>query len=177
MSVVAMIVVGVLGRPLGGEPPTARQTRPQQKLELLVGTWNYVGKDLTSPFGPGGDAVVSLMCEWLRGGYFVVCHENGRLGATAFSKLEVYGYSPETESYTYSSFDSGGASQSQLCTIDSVTLRCQGEDRTAAGQPVRTRVVMSGEDGSSDRFAFTWEYSTDGKEWSTGGKGRVTRRR
>ena len=159
----------------GHQGPTVIGARPQQQLEFLIGKWNYAGEDLNSPFGSGGKTATAFKCEWLPGRYFVVCRENGSIGNDDFAKLEVYGYNPEIQSYTYTSFESGGTSESQLCAIRTRRLSCRGHDRTRKGQLVQTRTVMAPEGTSSDRFTFIFEYSADGRTWSVGGRGQVTR--
>ena len=175
---IALWVVGWLPVAVAdGQTTTAIDTRPQQRLEFLIGKWNYAGEDLKSPFGPGGSTATMFGCEWLPGQFFVVCREDGRIGEGDFAKLEIYGYSIETISYTYTSFDSSGTSQSQRCTIQARTLSCRGHDRTPRGQLLATRSVMQPEGMLADRFVFIWEYSVDGKIWSVGGSGQVTRDR
>jgi len=54
---------------------TAPKPAPEhKKLEMLAGSWVVEGDVKPNPMGPGGKMSETEKCEWMEGGFFLVCH-------------------------------------------------------------------------------------------------------
>ncbi len=64
-----LVVTGLLAQT---EPP---KPGPEvKKLDVLAGAWTLEGDVKPGPMGQGGKMTESQKCEWMEGGYFLVCH-------------------------------------------------------------------------------------------------------
>ena len=90
------------------------QTQPSKpgpelkRLDIFAGTWSLQGEMKPGPMGPGGSMTENEKCEWMEGGFYLVCHSDysGTMGSGV--GLAVFGYSPEEKAYTYREFNSFG---------------------------------------------------------------------
>src|SRR5580698_5438703 len=72
-----------------------------KKLDLLVGSWVLEGDVKPSAMGPGGKITENEKCEWMEGGFFLVCHvdfKSANMGSG--TGLAVLGYSTGDKTYT-----------------------------------------------------------------------------
>src|SRR5437660_286875 len=78
----------------------------QKKLDMLAGSWTIEGDVKPNPTGPGGKMSEDEKCEWMAGGFFLICHvdfKSASMGSGA--GMSVLGYSNEEKSYTYREFN------------------------------------------------------------------------
>ena len=50
-----------------------------KKLDMFAGAWTLDGDMKPSPMGPGGKTTESEKCEWMEGGFFLVCHTDFKI--------------------------------------------------------------------------------------------------
>src|ERR1700723_4029204 len=90
------------------------QTQPPKpgpelkKLDVFVGAWSLDGTMKPGTMGPGGSMTESEKCEWMEGGYYVVCHSDYKSSMGNGVGLSVLGYSTDDKAYTYREFNSFG---------------------------------------------------------------------
>src|ERR1700728_5206791 len=85
----------------------AQETMPKptpehKKLDTLAGSWVLEGDVKPSAMGPGGKIMENEKCEWMEGGFFLVCHVDfktassgngsGRPGVGPFTRGKDYPY-------------------------------------------------------------------------------------
>src|SRR5271163_2189384 len=92
MKRAAIILMAALGL---ASVALAQETMPKpapeiKKLDLLVGSWALEGDVKPSAMGPGGKITENEKCDWMEGGFFLVCHvdrsEERRVGKECRSR-------------------------------------------------------------------------------------------
>src|SRR5438445_9810814 len=77
-----------------------------KKLDMFAGTWTLDGDLKPGPMGPGGKMTENEKCEWMEGGFFLVCHADFKsVSMGSGSGLSVMGYSSDDKAYTYREFN------------------------------------------------------------------------
>jgi hypothetical protein len=79
-----------------------------KKLDVLAGSWTVEGDVKPSPMGPGGKMTEVEKCEWMEGGFFLVCHTDFKSTMGNGYGMGVMGYSNDDKAYTYHEFNSWG---------------------------------------------------------------------
>src|SRR5271166_1687657 len=79
-----------------------------KKLEVFAGTWTVDGNMKPGEMGPGGAMTENEKCEWMEGGFYMVCHSDYKSSMGNGVELSVMGYSNEDKAYTYHEFSSDG---------------------------------------------------------------------
>ena len=79
-----------------------------KKLDMFAGAWVLEGDMKPGPMGPGGKMTEYEQCEWMDGGFFLVCHTDFKSGMGNGSGMSIMGYSNDDKSYTYREFNSWG---------------------------------------------------------------------
>src|SRR5438270_4734333 len=110
MKRLAMILVAAL---VGGGMATAQMEMPKpgpehKKLDVFIGSWRLDGDMKPSPMGPGGKMSEKQKCEWMEGGFYLVCHADYQSSMGNGVGLSIMGYSNEDKAYTYREFSSDG---------------------------------------------------------------------
>ena len=90
MTLAAIILVGAAA--------TAQMEMPKpgpehKKMDVFVGTWTLEGDMKPGPMGPGGKMTENEKCEWMEGGYYIVCHATYTSSMGNGAGLSVMGYS------------------------------------------------------------------------------------
>jgi Protein of unknown function (DUF1579) len=144
-----------------------------KKLDVFVGTWTLDGSMKASMMGPGGTMTESEKCEWMEGGFFLVCHSDykGTMGAGV--GLSVMGYSAEDKVYTYREFNSYGEFDDSKGTLDGDTWTWTNEEKMG-GMTMKGRFTIHMTSTSS--YAFAFDMSQDGTKWSTVMDGKATKK-
>jgi len=55
------------------------QTKPGpelKKLDIFVGTWTLNGNMKAGAAGAGGTMIENNKCDWMEGGFYLVCHSD-----------------------------------------------------------------------------------------------------
>jgi hypothetical protein len=71
------------------------------QLKYFVGKWTTEGDMKPSPFMPAGKFSSMDTCELFTGGFYVVCHSDGKNPMGAMKGLGIMGYDPVKKIFTY----------------------------------------------------------------------------
>jgi hypothetical protein len=144
-----------------------------KKLDMFVGSWTLDGNMKPGMMGPGGSMTESEKCEWMEGGFYIVCHSDYKSSMGNGVGLSVMGYSPEEKAYTYREFNSFGEFDDSRGTLDGDTWTWTNEEKmdkmTMKG---RFTIKMT----SATSYNFTFDMSQDGTKWSTVMDGKATKK-
>ena len=144
-----------------------------KKMDFFAGSWTLDGDVRPGPMGPGGKMVENRKCEWLEGGFYVVCHSDykGPMGNGA--GLSVMGYSAADKAYTYREFNSDGEFLDSKGMIEGDAWTWTSEDKIGA-MTIRGKFTMTVT--SPNSYAFSFDMSQDGTKWITVMDGKATRK-
>ncbi len=144
-----------------------------KKLEMLAGSWSLEGDVKPSAMGPGGKITENEKCEWMEGGFFLVCHVEFKTASGNGSGLAVLGYSVAEKTYTYREFNSWGEFDDSRGTIDGDTWTWTSEEKMDDSMG-KGRFTMKFTTPAS--YTFTYEMSPDGAKWTTEVDGKATKK-
>jgi hypothetical protein len=154
-----------------GEPP---KPGPEvKKLDVFAGSWTLDGTMKASAMGPGGSMTENEKCEWMEGGFYVVCHADYKSSMGNGIGLAVMGYSAEDKVYTYREFNSFGEFDDSKGMLDGDTWTWTNEEKMG-GMTMKGRFTMKMTSATS--YNFTFDMSQDGTKWSTVMEGKATKK-
>jgi len=134
-----------------------------KKLDVFVGTWTLEGTMKPGAMGPGGTMTETEKCEWMEGGFYLVCHSDYKSSMGNGTELSVMGYSNEEKTYTYHEFSSTGEYVDSKGTLDGDTWTWTNEEKMG-GMSMKGRFTIHMTSAASYTFAF--DMSQDGTKWS-----------
>src|SRR5947209_7763797 len=105
MMLVAMLVVAAAAMAQMEMPKPGPE---HKRLDIFVGSWSLEGDMKSSSMGPGGKMSETEKCEWMEGGFYLVCHADYKSTMGNGVGLSVMGYSNDDKTYTYREFSSDG---------------------------------------------------------------------
>ena len=144
-----------------------------KKLDIFAGTWSLDGTMKPGMMGPGGTMTESEKCEWMEGGFYLVCHADYKSEAMGNGTgLSAMGYSADDKAFTYREFNSMGEFEDARGTIDGDTWTWTSDEKMGA-MTMKGRFTMK--NVSSKSYNFTFEMSEDGTKWSTVMEGKATK--
>ena len=153
------------------EPP--KPAPEHKKLDMLAGTWTIEGDVKPNPTGPGGKMSQNEKCEWMEGGFFLVCHVDFKSASMGNGAgMSVLGYSNDDKAYTYREFNSWGEAMDSKGALDGDTWTWTN-DQKMGGTTVNGRFTMKMTSAAS--YDFTYETSPDGTKWATVVDGKATK--
>jgi len=157
---------------------TAQEAPPKpgpelKKLDMFVGTWALDGTMKPGAMGPGGSMTESEKCEWMEGGFYVVCHTDYKSTMGNGVGLSVLGYSIEDKAYTYREFNSFGEFEDSRGVLDGDTWTWTSDEKMG-GMTMKGRFTMKITSASS--YNFTFEMSQDGKQWNAMMDGKASKK-
>jgi hypothetical protein len=135
-----------------------------KKLDTFVGTWTLDGTMKPGMMGPGGSMTENEKCEWMEGGFYVVCHSEYKSSMGNGSGLSVMGYSTDDKAYTYREFNSFGEFEDSKGSVDGDTWTWASDEKMD-GKTMKSRFTMKITSATSYNFVF--EMSDDGTKWAT----------
>lgn len=144
-----------------------------RKLDIFVGTWTLDGSMKPGMMGPGGSMTENQKCEWMEGGFYLVCHSDYKSSMGNGVGLSVMGYSAEDKIYTYREFSSFGEFDDSRGTLDGDTWTWTNDERMG-GTTMKGRFTIKMTSGTSYNFVF--DMSQDGTKWSTVMDGKATKK-
>jgi hypothetical protein len=145
-----------------------------KKLDFMAGTWAVDGDMKPGPMGPGGKITETEKCEWMQGGFYLVCHYDFKLGAMGDGVgLAVVGYSVDDKVYTYREFNSFGEFDDSKGTIDGDTWSWTN-DQKMGGMTMKGKYTMKVISPTS--YTFAYAMSQDGTQWTTVMDGKATKK-
>jgi Protein of unknown function (DUF1579) len=145
-----------------------------KKLEMLAGTWALEGDVKPSSMGPGGKVTETEKCEWMEGGFFLICHVDFKTANSGNgSGLSVLGYSTSEKAYTYREFNSWGEFEDSRGTLDG-DIWTWTSDEKMGDTVTKGRFTMKFISPAS--YTFMYEMSPDGAKWTTAVDGKATKK-
>ena len=153
------------------EPP--KPGPEHKKLDMFAGTWTLEGDLKPGPTGQGGKMTEHEKCEWMEGGFFMVCHADFKSETMGSgSGISMMGYSTDDKIYTYREFNSYGEFEDSKGALDGDTWTWTGDEKMG-GMIMKGRFTMK--ITSSTSYAFSYEMSQDGAKWNTVMDGKATK--
>jgi hypothetical protein len=144
-----------------------------KKLDIFAGSWTLEGEMKPGAMGPGGNMTETEKCEWMDGGFYLVCHSDFRSSMGNGSGISFMGYSTDDKAYTYREFNSYGEFEDSRGTIDGNTWTWLGDEK-GGGMNMKGRFTMK--IASPTSYTFTFEMSQDGKTWTNVMDGKATKK-
>jgi len=144
-----------------------------KKLDVFVGTWNLEGTMKPGAMGPGGTMTENEKCEWMEGGFYLVCHSDYKSSMGNGVGLSVMGYSTEAKAYTYHEFSSTGEFVDSKGTIDGDTWTWTSEEKMG-GMTMKGKFTIKVTSPSTYNFGF--EMSQDGTKWTSAMEGKASKK-
>jgi Protein of unknown function (DUF1579) len=143
-----------------------------KKLDVFAGTWMLDGDVKPGPMGSGGKMNESQRCEWMEGGFFLVCHADFRSVMGNGSGFSLMGYSADDKAYTYYEFNSWGEATNSRGSVDGDTWTWINDEKMG-NTTMKGRFIMKLTSATS--YTFTFELSPDGTKWNTIMDGKATK--
>jgi uncharacterized protein DUF1579 len=144
-----------------------------KKLDVLAGSWTLDGDMKPSPMGPGGKMTEIEKCDWMDGGFFLVCHTDFKSSMGDGAGLSILGYSADDKAYTYREYNSWGESMESKGSLDNDTWTWTNDEKMG-GTIMKGRFTMKLLSATS--YTFTFEMSQDGTKWTTVMDGKATKK-
>ncbi len=92
------------------QPAGPPQPGPEHKrLGYFLGKWDSTGEMKAGPWGPAGPVTFTETCEWLAGGFSLVCRSEGTMpGMGQVKGISIMSYNAEEKRYEYYAANSIG---------------------------------------------------------------------
>jgi len=144
-----------------------------KKLDVFAGSWTLDGAVKAHAAGPDGTMTETEKCEWMEGGFYLVCHFDykGTMGSGVGTSF--MGYSPDDKAYTYREFNSYGEFTDARGTIDGDTWIWTSDDKMG-GMTMKGKFTVKITSATSYNFAF--DMSQDGTKWNTIMEGKAAKK-
>lgn len=142
-----------------------------KKLEMFAGSWTMEGDMKPGAMGPGGKTTQTEKCEWMEGGFFLVCHTDYKTTMGNGSGISVMGYSADDKAYTYREFNSWGEFTDAKGSLDGDTFVWTNDFKE--GNMMKGRFTMKVTSPTS--YNFSYEASPDGTKWTLFMDGNATK--
>jgi hypothetical protein len=144
-----------------------------KKLDTFAGVWTLEGDIKAGPMGQSGKMTEHENCEWMEGGFFLVCHADFKSESMGSgSGISVMGYSTDDKVYTYREFNSYGEFEDSKGALDGDTWTWTGDEKVG-GSTIKGRFIMK--ITSPTTYNFSYEMSQDGTKWNTVMDGKATK--
>jgi hypothetical protein len=173
MKTIAIICAGWLVLAVAAAQTEMPKPGPEhKKLDMFAGSWTLEGDMKPSAMGPGGKTTENEKCEWMEGGFFLVCHTDFKTTMGNGSGISIMGYSTDDKVYTYREFNSWGEFDDSKGSVDGDTWTWINDEKMS-GMTMKGRFTMKVTSPAS--YNFTYEMSPDGTKWSTVMDGKATK--
>ena len=144
-----------------------------KKLDAMVGAWTLEGDMKPSAMGPGGKVTETEKCDWMDGGFFLVCKVEFKSNTMGDgSGLSVLGYSTEDKTYTYREFNSWGEFTDAKGSLDGTTWTWSSDEKMGS-MLMKGRFMMKFT--SATAYDFSFEMSQDGTKWTLAMDGKAAK--
>jgi uncharacterized protein DUF1579 len=144
-----------------------------KKLDMLAGSWTLDGDIKPGDMGPGGKMTENQKCEWMDGGFFLVCHADFHsVSMGDGSGVSFMGYSTDAKAYTYREFNSWGEFMESRGSLDADTWTWLGDEKMGS-MTMKGRFTMKMT--SPTAYNFSFEMSPDGNKWTLVMDGKATK--
>jgi len=144
-----------------------------KRLDVFVGTWTLDGNMKPMMGSPGGTMTESEKCEWMEGGFYLVCHSDYKSSMGNGTELSVMGYSDDDKAYTYHEFSSTGEYVDSKGKVDGDTWTWTNDEKMGS-MTMKGRFTIQMTSASS--YTFVFDMSQDGTKWSTVMEGKAAKK-
>src|ERR1022692_1475183 len=144
-----------------------------KKLDTFVGSRTLDGTMKPGAMGPGGTMTETEKCEWMEGGFYLVCHSDYKSSMGNGVGLSVMGYSADDKVYTYREFNSFGEFDDSKGTFDGDTWTWTNDEKMD-GKTIKGRFTIHMTSAAS--YTFVYDMSQDGTKWSTMMDGKASKK-
>lgn len=143
-----------------------------KKLAYFAGNWTSTSE--MKPMGPfpGGKMTGTARAEIFPGGFFVVTHSDSQTPMGPMHEMEVMGYDPKEQVYTYDGFNDSGEHETYKGTVEGDTWTWTGSV-DFGGKVFKGRFVAKVL--SPTVYTFRFDYSPDGAAWTNVMEGKATK--
>jgi len=160
----ALVALAVTVSSVPAQTPSPPKPGPEvAKLGVFIGKWKGEADVKASSMGPAGKMTWTETCEWLEGGFHVVCRSSGEGPTGKMQGLAILGWDAGTGSYTHYGVDSTGWSDLAEGSVADDTWTF-GSERVVGDDIVRSRYVARR--ASPTSFTFTFEMQREGGSWT-----------
>lgn len=172
----ALVLTLCVAATVAQAPPAPAKPGPEvKKLGAFVGKWTSTGEVAKDAMGPGtgGKMTGTETCEWVSGGFAVLCRDTGE-GANMpkSSGVGLLGYDAESKTYAYTGVDSSGMMTNSHGTVsgDNWTWTTKGSFN---GQTMEMHYTIKWT--SKDAYDFKFESGPDANSMKVMMEGKQTR--
>jgi hypothetical protein len=144
-----------------------------KKIDYFVGSWTLDGDIKPGTMGPGGKMTENEKCEWMDGGFFLICKVDFNSGMGSGTGMSMMGYSTDDKIYTYREFNSWGEFTDSKGSIDGDTWTWTSDekmDKTIWKGRFTMKIT------SPTTYNFTFDMSQDGTKWTTIMDGKASKK-
>jgi hypothetical protein len=167
-AAIVILVVGAMGQQ---QPP---KPGPELKqLDVFAGAWTLEGTMKPGTMGPGGTMTETEKCEWMEGGFYLVCHSDYKSSMGNGLGLSVMGYSADDKAYTYREFNSFGEFDDSRGALAGDTWTWTSDEKMGS-MTMKGRFTMKMTSATS--YTFMFEMSQDGVKWSDVMDGKASKK-
>jgi hypothetical protein len=163
----------VLATAAAAQMPTSKPGPEVKKLDIFAGSWILDGTMKPSSMGPGGSMTENEKCEWMEGGFYLVCHSDYKSSMGNGVGLSVMGYSTDDKTYTYREFNSYGEFDDSKGALDGDTWTWTNDEKMG-NMTMKGRFTIKMTSATS--YNFTYEMSEDGTKWSNVMDGKASKK-
>ena len=147
-----------------------------KKLDYFVGTWTTEGTIAPGPWGTGGKFTGGGTTEWLPGNFFIQSQSESQmppeLGGDSKAVM-IMGYDTQQSTYSSDRFTSIGQHESSKGTVSGDTWTWTSTSNYG-GMEIQGKMTIKTMSPTS--YAFKYEISMDGKNWSPFMEGKATKK-
>jgi hypothetical protein len=145
----------------------------QKKIDYFAGAWALDGDIKPGAMGPGGKVAENEKCEWMDGGFFLVCKVDIKSTMGNGTGMSIMGYSTDDKTYTYREFNSFGEFDDSKGSLDGDTWTWISDEKMG-GTTMKGRFTMK--ITSPTTYNFTFDMSQDGTKWTTVMDGKAVKK-
>ena len=156
ITVAAWMVLAVAARAQMEMPKPGPE---HKKLDVFAGVWTLDGDMKASPMGSGGKVAENEKCEWMEGGFFLVCHIDFKTAVGNGSGISILGYSTDDKPYIDREFNSWGEFDDSEGSVVRDTWTWTN-DQKMGDMTMKGRFTMKVTSPTS--YNFMYEMSQDG---------------
>jgi hypothetical protein len=168
LAATVILTAGAMGQQ---QPP---KPGPELKqLDVFAGSWTLEGTMKPGTMGPGGSMTETEKCEWMEGGFYLVCHSDYKSSMGNGLGLSVMGYSADDKAYTYREFNSFGEFDDSRGALAGDTWTWTSDEKMGS-MTMKGRFTMKMTSATS--YTFMFEMSQDGVKWSDVMDGKASKK-
>jgi hypothetical protein len=147
-----------------------------KNLDAFVGTWNLQGEMKSGSMGPGGSMTETETCNWMDGGYFLVCNVDFKSTMGDGTGTAYMSYDANEKMYTYDAFNSMGEAEHAKGTLENDTWTWSSEEKMG-GQSMKAHFIIKMPSPTASSYSFRFDMSPDGNTFNTVMDGKATKQK